>query len=553
MDIDDPVVYWVIVRDEHVCGECVRLHMLPDGVTPRCWYLSEVGHGYHKKGQDNPKVGGLHPHCRCSMVTLLPGYGFSASGNVAFISLNHDEVARQRGVKKSETDLNKMSQPTPTFPKMGLGDDRRETPYVTTKEQLYNKVNLAAASNALDPRNQDVPKSYMLPRLKDHASKKYRSQVQGMSGTRGETTSGATPVQTGYARAGDVAPGGWQSSPDEQTGTKLHEDLHLHFNRVERKFGTPGRQTLARNLYNAIPVQFRGALDEYQRQVGSESYGNSPIEHEEKLARLLNYMNSRGDRAKFHDSPNQLENEAYDKGAFDLKMKGAYKALRAASEVADDTWATHEKTHLMGRSETADDEPLEKGLKQHQLMGMLKQYGWVEKGRDGKHIHMEHPVIGAKVPFQHGHSGDYDRNWASHHLAQAGLKFDSRGGAVPDPKHAFFSKYVEAGHAQASAPQPKTWSAADATTSLPIDQIDLGGAIDGKSHAAAVSGLKGGMTSLPAVEVMDTGDGRYGTLGNHHLLQAARDTGMTHVPVKLVKTEKARRQAPKTRRKRSST
>lgn len=93
--IEDPSVYFVVVRDDTLCAECKRLHLLNDGVTPRVWKLSELGHGYHKKGQDNPKLGGLHPHCRCSLVTLMPGYGFDR-GSVSFVQLDHDEYARQR-------------------------------------------------------------------------------------------------------------------------------------------------------------------------------------------------------------------------------------------------------------------------------------------------------------------------------------------------------------------------------------------------------------------------------------------------------------------------
>jgi len=103
--IDDPVVYFVVVRDDVLCDECKRLHLLDDGVTPRVWYLSEVGHGYHKKGQENPKLGGLHPHCRCSLVSLMPGYGFNGAGGVTYVKLGHDEMAKQRGVKKSEPDV----------------------------------------------------------------------------------------------------------------------------------------------------------------------------------------------------------------------------------------------------------------------------------------------------------------------------------------------------------------------------------------------------------------------------------------------------------------
>jgi uncharacterized protein (DUF2267 family) len=97
--VDDPVVFFVIVRDGNVCSECIRLHMMPDGVTPRVWKLSEVGSGYHKKGDPNPKIAGLHPHCRCVMTTLLPNFGFNSSGMVTFIGKDHDEFAKQRGVQ----------------------------------------------------------------------------------------------------------------------------------------------------------------------------------------------------------------------------------------------------------------------------------------------------------------------------------------------------------------------------------------------------------------------------------------------------------------------
>lgn len=61
--IDEPIVFFVVVRDGNACGECMRLHLLEDGVTPRVWKLSEVGHKYHKRGDETPKMAGLHPHC----------------------------------------------------------------------------------------------------------------------------------------------------------------------------------------------------------------------------------------------------------------------------------------------------------------------------------------------------------------------------------------------------------------------------------------------------------------------------------------------------------
>ena len=61
--VKDPNVYYVVIRDGKTCNECVRLHLMDDLVTPRVWKLSEIGFGYHKRGQPNPKIAGLHPHC----------------------------------------------------------------------------------------------------------------------------------------------------------------------------------------------------------------------------------------------------------------------------------------------------------------------------------------------------------------------------------------------------------------------------------------------------------------------------------------------------------
>lgn len=99
--IDDPTVYFVVVRDEDLCDECKRLHLMPDGKTPRLWKLSEVSHGYHKKGEDSPSIGGLHPHCRCSLVTLMPGFGFTKDGFVSYKKMGYDGLEAQRRLERS--------------------------------------------------------------------------------------------------------------------------------------------------------------------------------------------------------------------------------------------------------------------------------------------------------------------------------------------------------------------------------------------------------------------------------------------------------------------
>jgi hypothetical protein len=94
----DPVVAFMGANDTHVCDECRRLFFLNDDVTPRCWRLSDVQHGYHKRGNDKPAIGGCHPNCRHRPVTILPGYGFDDGGKLQFIAHGHDELARQAGM-----------------------------------------------------------------------------------------------------------------------------------------------------------------------------------------------------------------------------------------------------------------------------------------------------------------------------------------------------------------------------------------------------------------------------------------------------------------------
>lgn len=96
--IEDPTVFFIIVRDGKACPECIRLHMLPDGITPKAYKMGDLSMGYHKRGDDRPSACGEHPFCRCSLSQLSPGWGFK-NGFVSFISLNHDEYAAQRGLE----------------------------------------------------------------------------------------------------------------------------------------------------------------------------------------------------------------------------------------------------------------------------------------------------------------------------------------------------------------------------------------------------------------------------------------------------------------------
>ncbi len=95
--VSDPIVAFIPIRDSLLCASCKKVHLLPDGITPRVYKLSEVSAGYSKRGSEIPCMSGQHPHCRCSLITVLPGYGFDASGKITYITHGYDVLKAQRG------------------------------------------------------------------------------------------------------------------------------------------------------------------------------------------------------------------------------------------------------------------------------------------------------------------------------------------------------------------------------------------------------------------------------------------------------------------------
>jgi hypothetical protein len=91
----DPTVFFVVVRDNVTCKECLRLHLMPDGATPRLYKFSELKQGYHKRGENYPSAFGLHPHCRCTLTYLTKGFGFEG-GKLSYQSEGYDLYAKQR-------------------------------------------------------------------------------------------------------------------------------------------------------------------------------------------------------------------------------------------------------------------------------------------------------------------------------------------------------------------------------------------------------------------------------------------------------------------------
>lgn len=92
---EDPTVFFIVVKDNTTCKECLQLHLMEDQVTPRLYKLSELKQGYHKRGEDKPSAFGLHPHCRCTLTYLTRGFGFDKVGKLKYQEEGFDAYSEQ--------------------------------------------------------------------------------------------------------------------------------------------------------------------------------------------------------------------------------------------------------------------------------------------------------------------------------------------------------------------------------------------------------------------------------------------------------------------------
>jgi len=92
----DPTVFFIVVRDNVTCKECIRLHMTDNGTTPRLYKFSELKQGYHKRGENMPSAFGEHPGCRCTLSYLTRGFTFDKQGKLTYHSEGYDEYSLQK-------------------------------------------------------------------------------------------------------------------------------------------------------------------------------------------------------------------------------------------------------------------------------------------------------------------------------------------------------------------------------------------------------------------------------------------------------------------------
>ena len=360
--VDDPTVAFLSINDKHRCSECTRLHTI-DGATPRVWKLSEVGHGYHKKGETNPKIGGLHPNCRCTLVSIELGYGFDSSGKITYKHEGYSEYRNQKGLNKSIpyeyhecNDLNKASPP-PNFKKLGF--EPREAPILSTRNQIRSKAATTTAASIADAGTKaPIPFNKLLSDEKQTI--KDAAMLLGNKHSRVDVKKKHSG-SAAYSGAGMYVFSENQFTPnraaDETFGTQQHESFHSTLSRLTEKHGHEARRFLVDNLFAAIPKQYQADVLKLQDYHSNKAHTPS-IHREEALARVLNFMNSPSARLKFNSDNRNLADEQFDGGKFFDRIKKAYQAIRAAAEVADESWMTQIKPWSTGLRSPSTPSPL---------------------------------------------------------------------------------------------------------------------------------------------------------------------------------------------------
>lgn len=237
----------------------------------------------------------------------------------------------------------RKGHPTPTFPKLGLPDNPRETPIVETDKELHTKhVAIRQQSkNAYGP---------------EMAAHDYRTAVRhpGAGMTYTGPGAGTGKVNVSYSRS--TAQRGVKFDPEDVNtfassnaaaggATKLHEDLHQMFNRVMAKYGVRGRKVFAHNLYHSMPTDVKHHVDDYatlrdpSTRVTSrmgELTSVHPYPYEERMAVMLNYLNNPGERSAYHT---YLKHSPEVTRAIGTAIKRAHSHLLAAAQVAPESWA----------------------------------------------------------------------------------------------------------------------------------------------------------------------------------------------------------------------
>ncbi len=254
------------------------------------------------------------------------------------------------------------AHPVPAMPNLGV-DDRKETPIIS-QEQVPLKHRLMANQHMY---GDDTTAA----RLRPAVARNMAHELDKEGRASGRTGVAGVPSTVSYA----VNRNPENTASKQPMRTKLHEDTHLMFQQVHKKYGASGALRLAINLYNAIPGEHRahmrafvnskyaaqryptnaaataGAskhadqLDVVQTPHKEKIPGSLPPQHwhEEHLAHLISYVNDPEVRQDFHKRIAGHTSPAHggltDKGqGFHSKMKQAYRYFQQASRKANPSW-----------------------------------------------------------------------------------------------------------------------------------------------------------------------------------------------------------------------
>jgi GNAT superfamily N-acetyltransferase len=201
--------------------------------------------------------------------------------------------------------------PTPTFPKLGMGDDRRETKLIHTDTQHQT---MQGVLGNMAPKK--LPTGKRIPIATRRAVGQELVDSKEVGGTFTDANGKGTAVS--FAKPTSQNP----------RATMLHEDTHRMFQRVETQYGMQARQNLARNMMDALPKAFQQIVRNHGKLAGA-----TQIPDEESLGYVISYVNSPEHRQMFHAKHDPQRAKVY--GSV---MKRVYKHLQGVAGVVNENW-----------------------------------------------------------------------------------------------------------------------------------------------------------------------------------------------------------------------
>lgn len=225
------------------------------------------------------------------------------------------EHFRNTAKNLSIENINK-AQPTPTFPKLGLPDDRRETPIISTSQQQQLGARAVATSAV---KNTGIKAR---PSAQKTAINTFTNELMGsgVQGATGPITTGQTAP--GYALSNKLLDRRYTEASEVPVATKLHEDFHQMMNRIEGRYGLNARKQVASKLVSSLPPELLRAITRHAYVMTDSQQGP-----EELIAHTITYVNSPTKRLVYHNNEDMM-NTPYDKRADDVKMKLALRHIR---------------------------------------------------------------------------------------------------------------------------------------------------------------------------------------------------------------------------------